>query len=300
MIISWLKMRGGSLRSILTADGNLNSDSEWLILTFWKSPEWAYRREYPSVRILAGNRIHLWWFKWRDWVKELFAEVWAGLRGHWKGRGVTKRLRAGQTVTTPRAKEEKGQNCSYLSQVRPGAIEEEPLAAAGDPEEASATREVTQKREGARKVLHPPCPIICWGEGRADRKEDGCGRTNEGPETQEGCCSSLQIIASALSLNTYTYTPHLLLSFYSFIIIFKPHDTQKPLQGREMECECYGVWTLGASRYSLGAPWDGSRECAWGPGLDPYCWLGVDLQSGRGAQSEWGNFSPQKTMAFWG
>lgn len=168
--------------------------------------------------------------------------------------------------------------------MRPGAIEEGPRAAAGDLEEASATREVAQKREGARKLLHPPCPIVCWGEERADRKEDGCGRANEGPETQEGCRPSLQIIASALSLNTYT--PHLLLSFYSFIIVFKPHDTQKPLQGREMECDCCGMWVLSASRYPRGAQWDGSRECAWGPGLDPYCWLGVDLQSGRGAQSE--------------
>ena len=69
--------------------------------------------------------------------------------------------------------------------MRPGAKEEEPLAAAGDPEEAFATREVAQKREGARKVLHPLCPIICWGEKREDREEDGCGMANEGPETQK-------------------------------------------------------------------------------------------------------------------
>ena len=43
MITSWLNMPGGSLRSFLTADGNLNSDSEWVTLAFWKSPEQAQK-----------------------------------------------------------------------------------------------------------------------------------------------------------------------------------------------------------------------------------------------------------------
>ena len=31
-----------------------------------------------------------------------------------------------------------------------------------------------------------------------------------------------------------------------------------------------------------------------GPGLDPYCWLGVGWQRGRGAQGELGNISHQR------
>lgn len=40
----------------------------------------------------------------------------------------------------------------------------------------------------------------------------------------------------------------------------------------------------------------GWRQGVWirGPGLDPYCWLGVGWQRGRGAQGELGNISHQR------
>lgn len=63
---------------------------------------------------------------------------------------------------------------------------------------------------------------------------------------------------------------------------------------RETENECYSMWTAGDPDYSLGAVWNGGEGVGRGPGVDPYCWLGVGWQRGRGAQGELGNISHQR------
>lgn len=62
-----------------------------------------------------------------------------------------------------------------------------------------------------------------------------------------------------------------------------------------MENECYSMWIeWGIQVLPKGGM--GWRQGVWigGPGLDPYCWLGVGWQRGRGTQVELGNISHQR------
>lgn len=66
-----------------------------------------------------------------------------------------------------------------------------------------------------------------------------------------------------------------------------------------MENECYSVWIeWGIQVFPVGSV--GWTQGVWtgGPGLDPYCWLGVGWQRGRGTQEQ--ETSHTKGEGSWG